>query len=192
MFVGSFLGLLNPYSIMVGLLSLALFVMHGSIYMTMKTDGELQLRMKDFGSAAWIAFVILYVATTVYTFFQASYLFEGLLGNPLFWVMLVVLLGAVVYTPVALNGRKYFQAFVSSSLTTACMIGFAAVSMFPRIVPSSINLAYSLTIYNASSTARTQTVMLIIALIGMPIVIGYTVYIYRVFKGKTVLAEGHY
>jgi len=64
--------------------------------------------------------------------------------------------------------------------------------MFPRIVPSSTDLAYSLTIYNAASTPRTQTAMLIIALIGMPLVIAYTAYIYRVFKGKVVLTEDSY
>ena len=74
----------------------------------------------------------------------------------------------------------------------ASMIGLTAVSLFPRIVPSSIDLANSLTIYNASSTPRTLTVMLIIALIGLPLVIGYTAYIYRVFRGKVVLSKESY
>ncbi|KPK92822.1 cytochrome D oxidase subunit I, partial [bacterium SM23_31] len=73
-----------------------------------------------------------------------------------------------------------------------CLFGLAAVSLFPRLIPSSINLAYSLTIYNASSTGRTLTVMLVIAIIGMPLVIGYTVYIYRVFKGKVVITDSSY
>ncbi|MHC5012708.1 MAG: cytochrome d ubiquinol oxidase subunit II, partial [Planctomycetota bacterium] len=71
-------------------------------------------------------------------------------------------------------------------------IGFAALSLFPRLVPSITNLEHSLTIYNASSTERTLMVMLVIALIGMPFVIGYTFVIYRAFKGKVVLDETSY
>ena len=74
----------------------------------------------------------------------------------------------------------------------ALMILLVALSLFPRLVPSSIDLASSLTIYNASSTPRTLTAMLIIALIGMPIVIGYTIFIYRVFKGKVIITHDSY
>ena len=74
----------------------------------------------------------------------------------------------------------------------AVMIGLVALSLFPRLVPSSIDLANSLTIYNASSTERTLFTMLIIALIGMPLVIAYTIFIYRVFKGKVVITGESY
>jgi cytochrome d ubiquinol oxidase subunit II len=192
MFAGSFPGLLNPYAILIGILSLVLFVMHGALYMTLKTDGELRNRMGRWASGAWIVFVILYVLATIFTIFAARYLFEGILANPLFWILFIVLLAAIVYLPVALKAGRYIHAFLSSSLVIITMIGLAAVSVFPRIVPSSIDLANSLTIYNASSTPRTLTVMLIIALIGMPLVIAYSVYIYRVFKGKTVITEESY
>jgi cytochrome d ubiquinol oxidase subunit II len=72
------------------------------------------------------------------------------------------------------------------------VIGLTAVSLFPRMVPSSIDLANSLTAYNASSTPRTLTVMLVIALIGMPLVIAYTAWIYKTFEGKVVITEESY
>ena len=72
------------------------------------------------------------------------------------------------------------------------MMGLMGLSLWPRMVPSSINLASSLTIYNASSTPRTLGTMLVIALIGMPLVVAYTVYIYRVFKGKVMTTEEGY
>ena len=72
------------------------------------------------------------------------------------------------------------------------MMGLAAVCLFPRVVPSSLDLANSLTVYNASSTPRTLTVMLVIALIGMPIVMAYTAYVYKVFAGKVALEEEGY
>jgi len=192
-YLGSFIGLLNPYSIAVGVLSLVMFVMHGALYMTLKTDGELRDRMSRWASGAWVAFIVIYFLATMYTFFEAPYLLEGNLSSPLFWIFLLVLLASVVYLPMALKARQYFRAFLSSSLTILSIIGIAAVSLYPRMAPSTVNLTYSLTIYNASSTPRTLTAMLVIALIGMPVVIAYTWYIYRLFKGKTVITkESHY
>ncbi len=191
-YLGSFAGLLNPYSIVVGALCLVMFVMHGALYMTLKTDGKLRDRMSRWASSAWVAFILTYSLATLYTFFEAPYLLESNFSRPLFWIFLVALLASVVYLPVALKAARFFKAFLASSVAIACAIGLAAVSMYPIIVPSRMDPAYSLTAYNASSTPRTLTAMLVIALIGMPIVIGYTWYIYRAFKGKTVITEDSY
>jgi cytochrome d ubiquinol oxidase subunit II len=102
------------------------------------------------------------------------------------------MLAAIIYLPVALKSENFGRAFFTSALTIACMMGLMAVSLFPRLVPSVTDLAYSLTIYNASSTGRTLFTMLIIALIGMPFVIGYTIFIYRAFKGKVRIDEHSY
>ncbi len=192
LYAGTFVGLLNPYSVLVGILSLVMFLMHGALYMTLKTDGELRQRLSRWVSGTWVAFVVIYLLATVYTFFEAPYLLEGNLSGFLFWIFLLALVASVVYLPIALKAQHFFRAFLASSVSIASAIGIAAVNLFPRLVPSSIDPAHSLTIYNASSTPRTLTVMLIIALIGMPIVIFYTVYIYRVFKGKTALKEDGY
>jgi len=191
-FVGSFLGLLNPYSILIGVLSLVMFTLHGALYMTLKTDGELRDRMTRWASGSWVGFFIVYLLATIYTFFEAGFLFEGILSAPLFWILFIFLLAAIIYIPIGLKSGRYFRSFLASAVTITCMIGLAAVSLFPRLAPSNIDLSYSLNIYNASSTPRTLTVMLIMALIGMPIVIGYTIYIYRVFKGKTVITDESY
>ena len=187
-----FLSLLNPYAVLVGVLSLMMFVMHGAAYMAVTTEGELQQRMARWTSGAWMAVVVVYLVATVATFFVSPFLFEGLLGNPLFWIFFLLLLAAIVYIPIANRARMYTRAFLASSATIAAMIGLTAVSLFPRMLPSSIDLAHSLTIYNASSTPRTLTVMLIIALIGMPVMLVYTACIYRVFAGKVVVAEDSY
>ena len=192
LFTGSFLGLLNPYSVLVGLLSLALFIMHGAIYLGLKTDGALRERMVSTASAFWVGTVGLYTLATLVTFFVSPFLFDGVLKNPLFWVLFLLLLASLVSIPVLLKGKKLFVAFLASSAFIASIIGLSALSLFPRLVPSITNLDYSLTIRNASSTQGTLTVMFIIALIGMPIVIGYTIFIYRVFKGKVELNEASY
>ncbi|MGB2987879.1 MAG: cytochrome d ubiquinol oxidase subunit II [Phycisphaerae bacterium] len=187
-----FLSLLNPYALLIGVLTLAMFTMHGASFLVVKTEGELQHRMARWATSVWVAFVVLYLVATVSTFFVAPFLFDGVLSSPLFWVFLVLLLAAIVYVPVANRAGKFLRAFLASSVTIASMIGLMAVSLFPRLAPSSIALENSLTIYNASSTPRTLTVMLVIALVGMPIVIAYSAYIYRVFAGKVVITEESY
>lgn len=192
MFTGSFLGLLNPYAVLVGLVSLAMCTMHGSVYLTMKTDGEQRLWARKWASNAWIAFVALYFLATLATVFVSPFLFQSLPGNPLFWVVFLLELAGMIYLPVALKAGRFGRAFLASAVTIAGAIGVAALSLYPRLVPSLTSLDYSLTITTASSTPRTLAVMLVIALLGMPLVIAYTIYIYRVFRGKVVLDEQSY
>lgn len=188
----SFLALLNPYALLIGILSLTMFVMHGAAFLAIKTEGDLQKRILRWINRAWMAFVALYLIATIATFFVAPFLFEGILVNPLFWILFPLLLGAIIYIPIATQAGKFFSAFLASAVTIVLMISLMGISLFPRMVPSSIDLGYSLTIYNASSSQRTLTVMLIIVLIGMPIVIGYTAWIYKIFMGKVVLTEDSY
>ena len=191
-FLGSFLGLLNPYSILVGLLSLVVFTLHGAIYLLLKTEGSHKERIKGMINKLWITFVVLYFIATVFSFFEASYLFSTILKSPIFWVLLILLFASIISIPVLVKAGKNGYAFLGSSLTIASMILLSALSLFPKLVPSSINPEFSLTIYNASSTQRTLETMLIIALIGMPLVIGYTIFVYRVFKGKTEITKESY
>jgi len=191
-FVGTFVGLLNPYAMLIGLLSLAMFTMHGATYLVLKTDGDLCDRMRRSAARAWVACVLLYVVATLYTVFEAPFLFESSLSSLLSWVFVLLLFASLVYMPVAVRGPHPFHAFLASSGIIAGFIGVAAMGLYPRLVPSCPGLDNSLTIYNAASTARTHTAMLIIALVGMPIVIAYTVAIYWVFRGKTDLTRETY
>ena len=189
----TFLGLLNPYSILVGVLSLALFTMHGAIYMTMKSSGKHLDKMVSVASKTWIAVVLLYFIATMATFFTANYLFVGILKNLLFWLLFILLFVSIFYIPIGLKAKRFGRTFLASSVMIGCMVGLVAISLFPRLVPSSIDLANgSLTIYNSSSTQNTLQTMLIIALIGMPMVISYTIYIYRVFKGTVIITKDSY
>lgn len=188
----SFLSLLNPYAILIGLVTLTFFVMHGAAYMSMKTEGELQTRMAGWVSRTWIVFVILYLVATVSTIFVAPFLFEGILRAPLYWVFFLLLLISIAYIPVASRAGNPLRVFLASSCTIAGMIGVTATSLFPRLVPSTIKLENSLTAYNASSTDRTLMVMFIIALIGVPLMLFYTAYVYKVFAGKIALEDESY
>ena len=190
---GSFVGLLNPYALLVGLVSVALFVMHGALWLRLKASGALAERMARWAVRAWTAFVVLYGTATAVTFAAAPHLFAGVVRRPLFWVLLAVLVAGLAGVPWASRRGKEVLAFLASATTIVAMVALCAVSLYPRIVPSTLGLDRSLTIYNSASTPRTLTVMLVIALVGMPFVIGYTAVIYRIFKGKVVAGEGgHY
>ena len=189
----TFLGILNPYSLLIGILGLVMFTMHGAIYLTMKTERDHQQKMIDWANKAWMGFVVLYMVSTLATFFVAPHLFHGMLKNPLFWLLFILLLLSIVYIPVGLKAKRFGYTFLASAINIASIVGLFAVSLFPRLVPSSIDLAnYSLTIYNASSTQRTLETMLIIALIGVPIVLVYTIFIYRIFRGKVIITKDSY
>ncbi len=191
-FTGSFPGLLHPYALLVGLLGLVMFTCHGALYMAQKSEGELRERMLRWASGAWIGWVALYAIATVLTSFVSPWLLAGARGNPIAWALLALLLAALLYLPVAIRARRAALGFVVSSAAIAAQIGLVGASLYPLLVPSLTDLAHSLTIANASSTPRTLTTMLIIALIGMPIVIAYTIYIHRVFAGKVELGEESY
>ena len=187
---GSFLGLLNPYAILVGLVSCSMFLMQGAIYLSLKTEGELSARMGRIARYAYAAFLALYGAATVATAAVSPFLFAraGTVG----FVVVCALLGlSLTAVPLALRARRRGLAFVASSAAIALAVFAAAYSAYPVLVPSSLGLANSLTIYNASSTPRTLATMLVIALVGVPVMLGYTIWIYRLFRGP-VRAEGAY
>jgi len=185
-------GLLNPYALLVGLLGVAMFLMHGATYLTLKTEGALRDRMAKLAGDLWVAYVVMFVLATLGTFVAARWVFRGPGPTVPTLACAVLLLGAEFVLPLALRDRRYGRAFLASCVAIAAQIGLAAAALYPRLVPARPDLARSLTIYNASSSPRTLTTMLVIALVGMPLVIAYTAVIYRVFRGKTVLGEHSY
>lgn len=185
-------GLLNPFSLLVGLMTLAMFVMHGAAWLQLKADGALAARAGRWLTGAWTAFVVLYLAATAAAASVSPWLFENLLGRPLFWLLALLMAGAVTALPLLSRAGRARDAFLASAATLVGLVGLVGLSLYPRLLPSSLDAADALTIYNASATPRTLTAMLVIAGIGMPIVIVYTIYVYRVFAGKADPDAGHY
>lgn len=191
-YTGGFLGLLNPFSIVVGLVSLAAFVAHGALYLAVKTEGPLAQRMRSWGVRAHGAFIVLYAGATAATFARSPDLLDRVLKAPPAYVLGALLIVALAGVQLMARKGRDSAAFLASATGLVAIIGLAGAGLFPRLVPSSTHADYSLTIYNASSSPRTLGVMLAIALIGMPLVIGYTAVIYRAFKGKVrVQSEGY-
>ena len=185
-------GLLNPFALLIGVLGLVMFVLHGATWLGLKTEGALQERMGRWAAGAWVAFIALYAVSTIASYFAAPWLFERWFANPLTWVLFVLLLASCVAGPAAIRSGRFGRAFAASAAAIVSVIALAAEGLFPRLVPARPDLAASLTIYNAASTPRTLTTMLVIALVGMPLVILYTALIYRAFRGKTVLTPESY
>jgi cytochrome bd ubiquinol oxidase subunit II len=191
-FAGTFFGLLNPFALLTGVLSLVMFVTHGALYMALKSEGDLQERMKRWAARGWYVWVVLFLAVTAAAKLVAPHLFEHTLGRPLLWVALALAIGGFAVQPSFVRGGRLLRAFLGSSVAIAGSIMVVGISLYPGLVPAHGDLGRTLTIYNASSTPMTLTAMLVIALVGMPIVLGYTFFIYRAFKGKVKLDESSY
>ncbi len=191
-YAGSFFTLLNPYSLIMGLLGLTMFICHGAIFMAIKSEGDLRESMLKWASKTWIVWILLYVLATILTFWVSPGLLEGQIASPIFWPVFLLFLVALFALPMLIRAERMGLAFIGSSTAIAGMIALAGLGLFPNLVPSLNNPELSLTIMNSSSTPTTLKTMLVIALIGMPIVILYTAIIYRVFRGKVVIEEGSY
>jgi cytochrome d ubiquinol oxidase subunit II len=187
---GGFLDLLRPYPILVGLLAVALFAQHGAIFLYLKTEGAVQERLGRWMWHTWGAFLVLYLMTTITTLMAVPTAIRNFEAYP--WAAAIVLVNilAIANVPRALFRRSYGQAFLSSTLTIACMVALFGLAIFPNLVVASNDPARSWTIYNAASSAKTLKIGLWIALGGMPFVLTYTGIIYWTFRGKVVLS-GH-
>lgn len=191
-FQGTFLGLLNPYAILVGITTVALFMMHGSIYLAMKTEGILQVRVTKWINNTIIFFVITYVTTTMFTLIYIPHMTEHFKSEPGLFIVAVLNMLAIANIPREIHLKKYFFAFLSSCASIAALLTLFALGLFPDIVISNPNPEYSLTIYNAASSQKTLGIMLTMAIIGIPFVLTYTISIYWVFRGKVKLTAMSY
>lgn len=191
-YMGAFLSLLNPYAILVGITTVALFAMHASIYVVMKTEGALQEQVKGWIKNTIAAFVICYVTTTMATLLYVPQMTEHVRNQPGFFVLALLNMLAIAAIPREIYHGRNFQAFVFSCLNIALLMSLFGLGIFPYLVPSNPNLANSLTIYNAASSQRTLGIMLLIAMLAIPMVLSYTASIYWIFRGKVKLDSKSY
>jgi cytochrome d ubiquinol oxidase subunit II len=189
---GGLLGLLRPYPLVVGLTTVALFAMHGAIYVVMKSEGELQAMIRGWVPRLIGVFVVGYVLTTALTLVFIPHMTTTLVDNPVLLIVPVLSVLAIANIPREIHRGKDFRAFLSSCATMVLLMALFGIGMYPDMIYSSPNPEYSLTIYNAASSAKTHQIMLIIAVIGMPIVVAYTISIYWIFRGKVKLDAHSY
>jgi cytochrome d ubiquinol oxidase subunit II len=191
-FTGSFFDLLHPYPVLVGLMAVALFAMHGAMYLFLKTEGDVQERLGPWLWHSWGVFLVLYVLVTIFTLIAVPRVVENFRQFP--WVSVVVVLNvvAIANIPRAYFKKLYGQAFISSALTILCMVGLFGLALYPNLVTASNGAEYSLTMWRAASSPKTMKIGLLIVAVGMPFVLTYTAVIYWTFRGKVKLDEHGY
>lgn len=191
-FYGTLFDQLGLYPVLVGFMTLALFAMHGGLYLYLKTEGDLQARLRDWMWRSWGLFLVFFMFTTIAT---VAYVPRSTANFERFpWAVAFVLLAvlAVANIPRCLYRDRPGQAFFSSCLLVVSLVGLFGVALFPNLVTASNDPSFSVTIRNAASSEKTLRIMLLIAIIGMPFVIAYSAVIYWAFRGKVRLGEHSY
>jgi cytochrome bd ubiquinol oxidase subunit II len=180
---GTLLTLLNPYGLLTGLFFVLLFLVHGSLWVSLKTEGDLAARAASLAGKVWFALLVVAVSFLVYTAF-ATNLYANYLSAFVWFLFpalaVISLLGIKLFT----TQGKILAAFYASCLTILMVTFTGVIGLFPNLIPSSLDPTYSLTIYNSSSSIYTLKIMTVVALVFVPIVIAYQIWHYRVFRGK--------
>lgn len=213
---GALLGLFHPFSLVAGLLSVAMLALHGAGWLSIKIErGPVHDRARAFGQVAAIAAILLFaaggamVATTGMGFRLSSPVDPMGPSNPLMsgtvaaagawldnygaypWMLIAPILGFAgpALALMGIRSGRELLAFGGSALGTVGIISTVGLSMFPFILPSSIDPASSLTVWNASSSHVTLFIMLVVTLIFLPLILLYTAWVYKVLFGRITLDE---
>lgn len=178
-FTGSFFTLLRPFPLVIDLLGLSAILLQGCTWAAYKIEGDVARRAKALMNKLIIANAFLFILAIALSIGFLPSIVSNLSG----WLGALVYAISLSYVYVCNRDNRPFNAFIGSSVSFVSLWVMAGAALYPNLVRSTIE-AYNLTIFNASSTQLTLKIMFIIALIGMPVVLAYTIYVYRVFKGK--------
>ncbi len=187
-FIGNFSLFFRPYPLLIGALTVALLMMHGSIYLAMKTEGQLHHKVREWTKRTIAIFMVIYILTTVTTWMHMPHMMERFKEQPYLALIGILALLAILNVPREFSKGRDGWAFIFSSICIMLLFCLFGIGTFPNLVRSSVlPEQYSLTFANASASPLTLRVLLIIVLIGIPLVLAYGVLIYRIFRGKVKL-----
>jgi cytochrome d ubiquinol oxidase subunit II len=192
-FVGSFALFFRPFPLLIGVFTISLLMMHGAIYLAMKTEGELHQRLRVWARRCIWTFVCLFWITSAATLLGAPHMFESFRDEP--WLLAVPFsaLLAILNVPRMFARNSDGWAFLSSCGCIMLLFCVFGIGTFPCLVRSSLNPeANSLTFVNSAASPLTLKVLLIIVAIGIPLVLAYGVLVYRIFRGKVRLEQSSY
>lgn len=188
-FSGDWLSFINPFSLLIAVTTLSLFMLHGAIYLGMKTENRLYTRLTVLAKNFTIFFVISFALSTFYSLLYIPHLSDRIRSNPALFVLPLIMTLAIANIPRCLKKRNFRLGFLSSSITIAALLVLVAVEVFPFLVYSPRYPANSITVQNAAASPKTMGILLTIALIGTPLVLLYTGFVFWTFKGKVKLDE---
>jgi len=193
---GSFWQLFNPYGLLTAVLFVLLFLQHGALWLVYKTTGELTARAARWAGTLWFLVLVVAAAFLLFTGF-ATRLYDNYLAHPALVLVPVLAVAALVGVKVFQTRSRALPAFFSSCATILLVVATAMVGLFPNLIPSRLDPSANLTIMNSSSGPYTLRLMAIVALVFVPIVVVYQLFVYRFFRSKTTRqdvegAEGGY
>jgi cytochrome d ubiquinol oxidase subunit II len=180
-FAGNLLTLFRPVPLLFGFTGVAAILLQGASYAVLKTEGALQQKsLHALNILLWVNAI-----TACAYFIVMAFTFRPLLANPLFYTAMLLTLLGLAEILFSLKNENDIALFWKSSLSLLGLWLAAGAAHFPTMIKA-INPPYlSITIYNGSTSLYALQVMSVIAAVGMPLVIGYTIFVYRIFKGKT-------
>jgi cytochrome d ubiquinol oxidase subunit II len=192
-FLGDLIALFHPYALFTGFLTVVLFLMHANIYLVLKTDGPLQDKLMRWTALTVPTYLACFVVFNAITLLACPHIVAAFRQRPLilgglFAVGLLMTLNILREIWKKRPGR----AFVSSCTALVLHLLLFGTAVYPNLVFSTPNHAHDLNIYNSASTEKTLGFMFVVAIIGLPIVLTYTITVYHVFRGKVMLTEESY
>ncbi len=183
-FVKDLSALFTPYAIVVGIFIVLLFMLHGSLYLTLKTVGPLHERLRRWNFRIFTIFVLMWTLVNVVTPLYEPHVTQFLQAKPAFYPFAFIGLAGICTLYYSLKNKFDGWAFISSIVIILSLVLLYALGTHPNLVRSQLNDAYSLTIYNSSSSLFSLQILLGMACAGVPLFIIYLIYTYRVFRGK--------
>jgi len=188
-FTGTFFSLLNPYSLLIGVAGFCIIAAQGALYLTIKTKGPTRDKALKWARLAVMVELAVVAVGALATTLLDKRLLHNYTALPILWLVPAAAAGVLAGLVIACKRGRLGWAFLLSSAAIVLFWALAGVGLYPNIVPASNDAAMSLTVTNASSTDLTLTIMLVFALAGMPIVIGYQAWLYWTFR-RPVGGEG--
>jgi cytochrome bd ubiquinol oxidase subunit II len=186
---GDLFSLLNPYGITTGILFVMLFLMHGALWLACRNSGELASRCAVFADRIWLPLAAIAVIFLIITKYYTR-LYDNFMDAPVFLVFPVIAVAALLMMKFFILKQRALSAFFASCAVIVMVCATGVTGLFPNLIPSSIDPAYSLTIFNTSSSVYTLEIMTVVALLFVPPVILYQIWKFRVFKKKVEAADG--
>lgn len=192
-FIGTWRDLVHPYALLVGLLTVAIFTVHGFIYVVMKTEGELHRKLRRWILPSIIFLFLVYFLTTMATLIFESHMVQRIQERPVFFLMAILTLLALFNIPREISKGRDGWAFISSCASITGFMALFGIGTYPTAVRAINDPNHlSWTIFNGSSSAETLQILLLIACLGVPLVLSYTIGVYWIFHGKVKMDSSSY
>lgn len=185
---GTFLQLLNPYTLLAGILFCVLFLSHGALWIAYRTEGDLSMRAATFARNYWPAVALAVILFFISSIFKTQ-LFANYLQNALLFLFPVLSLLSLAALRFYLKKSEFLSAFLFSGLNIILVMATALAGLYPNLLPSLSNPSFSITIFNASSGLYTLKIMTVAAAVFVPIILVYQLWVYRIFRHKIPAAR---